>query len=160
LAAFSCETDVEQHPQHEEKPHNRNSEPPAILLCHESPARSLPSGTGMIAFRFRENCAAQHVPSEKGPPRFVPGGPIRFGKAVRTPEPPAGRADDRLAADVSPVHQHTVSTDCAYSGCACCRSSYCRCSSDRSTCRSARNAGSAHRRRRPADPGLRATCGQ
>jgi hypothetical protein len=37
-AAFSCVTEVEQHPQREEEPHNRNSEPPAILLCHESPA--------------------------------------------------------------------------------------------------------------------------
>src|ERR1700686_576536 len=45
LAAFSCETDVEQHPQHEEKPPNRNSEPPAIL-CHENPRPSLPQVRG------------------------------------------------------------------------------------------------------------------
>jgi hypothetical protein len=42
----------------------------------------------MIAFRFRENCAVQHVPSEKGPPRFMPGGPdsvaIAVSAAVRT----------------------------------------------------------------------------
>jgi hypothetical protein len=66
-AAFSCETEVEQHPKREEEPHNRNSEPPAILLCHESPRSSLPQiGTGMIALWFRENCAVQHVPSDKG----------------------------------------------------------------------------------------------
>jgi hypothetical protein len=69
-AAFSCETEVEQHPKREEEPHNRNSEPPAILLCHESPRSSLPQiGTGMIALWFRENCAVQHVPSDKGPAR-------------------------------------------------------------------------------------------
>jgi hypothetical protein len=28
-------------------------------------------GAGMIAFRFRENCAVQHVPSEEGAARFV-----------------------------------------------------------------------------------------
>jgi hypothetical protein len=39
-AAFSCVTEVEQHPQREEEPHNRNDDPPAILLCHESPARA------------------------------------------------------------------------------------------------------------------------
>jgi hypothetical protein len=37
-AAFSCVTEVEQRPQCEEEPHNRNSEPPAILLCHAKAA--------------------------------------------------------------------------------------------------------------------------
>ena len=37
-----------------------------------TPARAcLSTYTGMIAFRFRENCAVQHVPSEKGAARFV-----------------------------------------------------------------------------------------
>jgi hypothetical protein len=32
--------------------------------------------------------------SSPGPPRFVPGGPIRFQEAARTPEPaPAGSVD-------------------------------------------------------------------
>jgi len=70
------------------------------------------------------------------------------------------RADDRLAADVSPVHQHAVNTGCAYSGCTYGRSSYHCCSSHRSPCRSACNAGTADRRERATDPGLRATCGQ
>jgi hypothetical protein len=52
--------------------HNRNSEPPAILLCHERAlCPSLPPGsTGMIVFRFREKCALQHVPREEGAPRL------------------------------------------------------------------------------------------
>jgi hypothetical protein len=67
-AAFSCKTEVEQHPQRKEEPYNRNSEPPAILLCHESPRSSLPQiGAGMIAFRFRENCVLHHVPSRPRP---------------------------------------------------------------------------------------------
>jgi hypothetical protein len=70
-SAFSCETEVEQHAQRDEDPHNRNSEPPAILPCHER--ASLPkiaSGTAVIAFWFRENCALQHVPSR--PARIRP----------------------------------------------------------------------------------------
>jgi len=42
-AAFSCVTKVEQRPQREEEPHNRNSDPPAILSCHESPPPELAS---------------------------------------------------------------------------------------------------------------------
>ena len=87
--AFSCETEVEQHPQREEEPHNRNSEPPAILLCHESPDRACLS-TRMIAFRFRENCAVQHVPNANGagresarPDSFSEIGP-HSGPSIRT----------------------------------------------------------------------------
>lgn len=64
-------------------------------------------------------------------------------------------ADDRSTADIRPVHQHAVSTDCAYSCCA-----YCRSSHNRSTCRPARNAGAAHGRQGATDPGLRASCEQ
>jgi hypothetical protein len=65
-------------------------------------------------------------------------------------------ANGRLAADIRPVHQHAVTgCGCTYCGCA-----YRRSSHDRSTSRSARNAGHAHRRPGPADPGLRASCKQ
>jgi len=66
-------------------------------------------------------------------------------------------ADGRLAADIRPVHQHAVVTGSSYTYCG---RTYRRSSHDRSTSRSARNAGHAHRRPGPADPGLRATYGQ
>jgi hypothetical protein len=37
----------------------------------------------MIAFRFRENCAVQHVPSEKGLSGTNRAGPIRFQHSAR-----------------------------------------------------------------------------
>ena len=65
--------------------------------------------------------------------------------------------DGRLAADIRPVHQHAVVTGSSYTYRG---RTYRRSSHDRSTSRSARNAGHAHRRPGPADPGLRTTCGQ
>jgi hypothetical protein len=66
-------------------------------------------------------------------------------------------ANGRLAADIRPVHQHAVVTGSSHTYCG---RTYRRSSHDRSTSRSARNAGHAHRRPGPADPGLRATYGQ
>jgi hypothetical protein len=69
-AAFSCETDVEQRPQHEEEPSNRNSEPPAILLCHESPARvCLRYGDDRLSVSG-ELCGTAHSKRERAA-RFV-----------------------------------------------------------------------------------------
>ena len=59
-----------------------------------------------------------------------------------------------LVADIRPIHEHAV-TGRGCSGC-----TYGRSSHDRSTSRSARNAGHAHRRPGPANPGLCAAYGQ
>jgi hypothetical protein len=80
VAAFSCVTEVEQRPQREDEPHNRNSEPPAILLYHERAPPSLLQVRRMIAFRFRVNCALHHVPCKKGAPGAKRGGPVGFLK--------------------------------------------------------------------------------
>src|SRR5580693_8264713 len=90
-AAFSCVTKVEQHPQREEEPHNRNSEPPAILLCHESPAElCLSYGNDRLSVSG-ELCGTARSKREGG-------GPIRFQRPVRTSLEPADqtRTSDSL----------------------------------------------------------------
>jgi hypothetical protein len=76
-AAFSCVTEVEQRPQREEEPHDRNGEPPTILLCHESPAELAAVGDDRLSVSG-ELCGTARSKRRGGPP----GSPTGLAQAL------------------------------------------------------------------------------